>query len=177
MPGGVEGGKGAHLHKQIISTIRYDHIYPYVHNPGITCKTRPKWRHNIKRKRVGIVIIGIGGKNGNVIVIFYLFTFSFPFSLQKLNLIKTYLVPSDEQLRVGVLEEAAHISSTEGDTGQTEGQHHRNGGLQVAPLPRVVTRPHSAYTSRVSQMSSKGISVTIKLCTFVYTSKWKDTTF
>ena len=72
----------------------------------------------------------------------------FPLLLKKkINLIKTYLVPSDEQLRVGVLEEAAHISSTEGDTGQTEGQHHRNGGLQVAPLPRVVTRPHSAYTS------------------------------
>ena len=77
------GGGGDHLHKQIILTIRYDHIYPYVHNPGITCITRPKWRHNIKRMKVEIVMIGIGGKNGNVTVIFDLFTSIFRFPSKK----------------------------------------------------------------------------------------------
>ena len=48
---------------------RYDCIISRVHNPGTNCIIHPNWRPGIKTTQVEIVMIGIGGKNGNVTVI------------------------------------------------------------------------------------------------------------
>ena len=64
------------------------------------------------------------------------------------------LVPPDEQLPVGVAEEAAHVGPAEGHPGHAEGEAHGDAGLQVAPVCRVVSRPDG----RVSLGSSVGRS-------------------
>ena len=51
------------------------------------------------------------------------------------------LVPPDEELPVGVVEETSDIRPAEGESCDGEGEAHGDGGLQVAPLRHVVASP------------------------------------
>lgn len=57
---------------------------------------------------------------------------------------ETCLVPADEELAVGTVEEAADVGAAEGDAGHREREEHGHGDGQVRPLGHVVARPHGA---------------------------------
>lgn len=50
-----------------------------------------------------------------------------------------YLIPAGEKLGIRLTEEASHVGPGEGQPAQVDGQQHRSGDLQVAPLRRVIS--------------------------------------
>mmetsp|Transcript_22353 Transcript_22353/g.69850 ORF Transcript_22353/g.69850 Transcript_22353/m.69850 type:complete len:731 (-) Transcript_22353:901-3093(-) len=71
------------------------------------------------------------------------------------GVVRTHLVPAHEELRLGIVEESAHVRAGEGNAANAEREEHRGGGSEVLPFGHVVARPHRSGPLRACKEGAR----------------------